>query len=118
MKASNNWLLGTMLLALLSGCVSDVANRYYAKDRYPAVPVDHVQVLNAPPDRPYELIADFQSRGDTVGSMREKAAEVGADAVIVVKLGGDSPKGQEWAADQTIYHSNEDRIVGSAIRYK
>jgi hypothetical protein len=108
-----------VVLVLLSGCVRDVANRYYVQERYPAVPVERVQVLTMAPARPYVLLADFQSRGDSEDSLRHKAAEIGADAVIVTKFGGSSPRGQQWAENQTTYHDSQgDRIVGTAIRYK
>ena len=34
------------------------------------------------------VIADFQSRGENAKAMQKKAAKIGADAVIVVYLGG------------------------------
>lgn len=113
------FIAALVAFVLVAGCTSDVANRYYAAERYPAVPPERVEVLSAAPARPYEVIADFQSRGDTAETLRHKAADIGAHAVIVTKLGGTSPHGQEWADDQTTYHgSAEDRIVGTAIRYK
>lgn len=60
----------------------------------------------------------FQSRGETAEDMRAKAAKVGADAVIVVYLGG-IYTGEEWASqdrrrNSTIYTD----FVGTAIKFK
>ncbi len=96
-------------------CVGDVANRYYAAERFPPKPFAEVEVLSMPPSRPHEVIADFQSRGDTPESLRRKAARIGADAVIVTRLGGDVPWDTEWADQKT---SSGGRIVGTAIRFK
>lgn len=104
------------VLIVLTGCVSDVANRYYVSEHYPPKPVEQVAVLHAEPARPYTLIADFQSRGDDDEGMRYKAADIGADAVIVTYIGGGHNGNAEWAGtsgDNTASHT-----VGSAIRYK
>lgn len=103
------------LLVLAGGCASDQASRYFASERYPAKPAEQVDILNAPPSRPYEIIAEFQSRGETPQDMRRKAAGVGADAVIVVLAGGSRLQSAEWASESTNTYS---RIIGSAIRYK
>jgi len=77
--------------------------------------VQQVQLLDAPPSSPYEIIAEFQSRGETPEDMRRKAAEVGADAVIVVLAGGLRLHSAEWASERTDSYT---RIIGSAIRFK
>src|SRR5258708_23247027 len=74
-------------LALL-GCASDVANRYYGAERYSPTPITQVELLRSKPDRPFIVIADFQSRGESPEDLRKKAAKIGADAVIVSVLGG------------------------------
>jgi hypothetical protein len=100
----------------IAGCVSDVANRYYASEHYPAKPVASVQLLYAAPAAPYVAIADFQSRGETPETLRQKAADIGADAVIVAGIGGSHNGGAEWAGGT----SNQDysHIVGTAIKFK
>jgi hypothetical protein len=111
--------LAVPLLLLVAGasCSTDVANRYYGSAHYPRKAVDDVALLSAAPPRPYEVIADFQSRNESPESVRRKAAEIGADAVIVTTLGGRYDKSEEWAAQ----NNNRDvytRIVGTAIKYQ
>jgi hypothetical protein len=107
-----------VLIAVVScSCASDVANRYYSDRNYPPKPVDSVEVLTREPSRPYEVIADFQSRGDSAKSLRAKAAKIGADAVIVTYLGGRYDPTEEWS-EQKSSGDLYTRIVGTAIRYK
>lgn len=101
----------------LNACATDVANRYYGTNRYAPRPVEQVQVLHSAPNQPYDVIADFQSRGDTEESMRARAAEIGADAVIVVPLGGNYAIAEEWADKDRLAGSGT-RIVGTAIKYR
>ena len=108
-----------VVLPLLLGtsCATDVANRYYGSVHYPPKAAENVALLNAAPSRPYEVIADFQSRSESPESVRRKAAGIGADAVIVTTLGGRYDSSEEWAAqnrDSGMYT----RIVGTAIKYK
>ena len=100
-----------------TSCASDVANRYYVAEKYPPKPVDQVQLLDHQPDRPYDVIADFQSRGESPQDMRQRAAAIGADAVIVSTLGGYYGEQEEWAK-QKDFNTIHTRIVGTAIRYK
>lgn len=101
----------------LSGCASDVANRYYSSEHYPPRPVADVQILIAQPSRPFDVIADFQSRNESPEDLREKAAKIGADAVIVSKIGGAYDYREEWA-DQNRWSDTYDHIVGTAIKYR
>lgn len=107
-----------LLPTLLAGCASDVANRYYASTKYPPKPVDTVEILFAQPTRPYEVIADFQSRGENAKDVRKKAAAIGADAVIVTYLGGTYGNGEQWASETSWTRDRYSRIAGTAIRYK
>ena len=104
-------------LALLGGCVSDQAHRYYADTKYPVKAVDEVEVLREAPSEPYEVIADFQARGASIEYMRKKAAQIGADAVIVGTYGGYRSKSDAWASEDK-YSSTYSRITGTAIKYK
>lgn len=108
-------LVGLMLP--LQACASDVANRYYAKDSYLPKPPDQVDILYEAPSTPYDVIADFQSRNESPLQLRAKAARIGADAVIVVPLGGYRATSDEWA-DEDTYSKTYTRIVGTAIKYK
>ena len=103
--------------SLLVGCASDQASRYYLNERLASRPVDQVTILRSPPSRPYEVIADFQSRGETAQDMQKHAPEVGADAVVVVIAGGARGLNEQWA-DRDAYAHTYTRIMGTAIRYK
>jgi len=107
-----------LLLALaLAGCATDVANRYYSDYHYPPRPTEEVAVLTNEPPRSYEVIADFQSRGDTAQTLRKKAALIGADAIIVTQLGGYYNSADQWAGHDS-QSGTYSRIVGTAIKYK
>lgn len=123
MSIVTNPLRVILMLALLiavTGCASDVANRYYGGVRYPPKRPNQVEILRRRPDRNFTVIADFQSRGETVAAMQEKAAQIGADAVIISILGGFAGAGADLreepvAADRStnIYS----HITGTAIIY-
>ena len=106
---------------LISGCASDVANRYYANSPKAEVDVSHVELLWEKPKKNFVVIADFQSRGETPDDMRRKAAKIGADAVIVSIIGGVYNKGDQWAGKDTMAgstNSGTGHIGGTAIVYK
>ena len=111
-------LVCAVTIMLLGGCAYDVADRYYATGKYPAKPTDQVEILTSEPTRKYEVIADFQSKGESADSLRRKAADIGADAVIVSELGGYVPGWNDRADDKTYGRIFNNRIVGTAIRYK
>ena len=99
-------------------CASDVANRYYGTEKYPPKPVADVQLLDHAPDRPYNVIADFQSRGESPQDMKKKAAAIGADAVIVTTLGDYAySQNKEWMQQENP-NALYTRIVATAIRFK
>lgn len=101
----------------IAGCATDVANRYYSSNNYPPTDPKNVEILRQAPSRPYEVIADFQSRGESPKSVAKKAAKIGADAVIIAVLGGFYHRGTQWAS-QDSQADTYTRIVGTAIRYK
>jgi hypothetical protein len=103
--------------ALITSCASDVANRYYAAQHYPPKDPRQVEILYSAPSRPYEVIAEFQARGETPQGMRKRAAEIGADGVIVTPLGGYFPLNATWAGDPRESNTYS-RLVGNAIKYK
>lgn len=108
------WTAGVALLA--PGCASDVANRYYAPQRFPPREINDVQILWQKPDRPFTVLADFQSRGESPEDMRKKGAEIGADAVIVSLLGGNYSLKEQWA-DKDRYSQTYTRIAATAIKF-
>ncbi len=107
----------TVVFMLAAGCASDEANRYYGPFKYSARPVNSVEILSAAPPRPYVVLADFQSRGESPRDMQRKAAAIGADAVVVVTVGGYRAKSDAWAGEDS-QHQSYSRILGTAILYK
>jgi hypothetical protein len=99
------------------GCISDEANRYYLKERLPAKNIKEVEVLYEEPRQPYVVIADFQACNASIKHMRKRAAEVGADAVIVVPAGGWYSRNEIWA-DKDKQSNSYSRLIGTAIQYK
>ena len=99
------------------GCASDVANRYYGAATYPEKLPSEVEILHARPARAFIVIADFQSRGESAEDLQEKAAKIGADAVIVTYLGGNYARSEQWAGKDSMADSYS-HIVGTAIKYK
>ena len=106
-----------VLASLLVGCATDVANRYYATEKYPAKDQKEVDLLWRRPSREFTVIADFQSRGESPEAVRKKAAKIGADAVIISILGGLYDTKEEWAGEDS-QSSTYSRITGTAIKYK
>lgn len=108
------------------GCVSDEANRYYLKEKLPPKNVKDVEILREKPQRPYIEIADFQASNGSFlffvfpvspKRMQKMAAEIGADAVIIVPTGGWYSRDEVWAGKDA--HSNSySGLVGTAIKYK
>ena len=110
-------ILTLLSLTLFVSCATDVANRYYASQTYPAKSVEEVEVHFKRPNKDFEVIAEFQSRGESTNSFRKKAANIGADAIIIQNLGGYASLSSNWAGDDP--HSNShSRRVGIAIKYK
>jgi hypothetical protein len=109
--------LALLICLMMIGCASDVANRYYGAATYPPKSQSEVEILSTSPSRPYVVIADFQSRGETPEDIQLKAAQIGADAVIVTLLGGKYDLGEQWASHDGMANTYS-RIVGTAIRYK
>ena len=111
-------VLSFFFLALLfAGCATDVANRYYASEKYPPNDPKKVELLWHNPQRQYVVIADFQARGESPEGMRKWAANIGADAVIVSILGGYYDRSTEWAGQDNQANSYS-RITGTAIKYQ
>jgi len=99
------------------GCVSDEANRYYLKERLPPKNPKDVEVLREKPQRPHIVIADFQARGASFDYMRRRAAQIGADAVILVPAGGRYSPDEVWAGKDRNSNSYT-RLIGTAIKYE
>ena len=101
----------------LTGCVTGEANRMYSTVKLPAKGIDEVEVLRISPTRPYTVIADLQASRATVKHLRKRAAEVGADAVIVTPTGGSYSYNEVWAGKDR-YSNTATGFIGTAIQYK
>ena len=108
-----------IILALLfsQGCATGEANRYYLDKRFNAKKIDEVEVLSEAPQRPYIVMAEFQAGNVSYKFMRKRAAEIGADAVIIRHLGGYYSRNEAWA-DKDRHSSTFSRLAGIAIVYK
>ncbi len=106
-----------VLLIFEIGCISDEANRYYLKEKLPPKKISEVEVLREEPQRPYIVIADFQAKKASFKHMQKRAAEIGADAVIVVPAGGWYSRNEIWA-DKDKQSNSYSRLIGTAIQYK
>jgi hypothetical protein len=116
MTSISHVIASVVLLSIfMTACATDVANRYYGTVKYPPKNPAEVQLLRQAPTKDYVVIADFQSRGESPEAIRRKAADIGADAVIVSILGGRYWRSEEWAGSEATTYS---RITGTAIRYK
>ena len=85
--------------------------------QYAPKPVEQVELLRGRPSKPFDVIADFQSRGESYESMRKRAAQIGADAIIITNLGGYASLTTQWAGDDPYSHYYS-RLVGTVIKYK
>ena len=106
-----------VFLFCVIGCVSDEANRYYLKEKLPPKNVKDVEVLREKPQRPYIVVADFQAVNASFRYMQKRAAEIGADAVIVVPAGGWYSQNEVWAGKDE-HSSSYTRLIGTAIKYE
>ena len=115
-------LVGVVILVIVLlfcgiGCISDEANRYYLKERLPTKKISEVEVLREEPQRPYIVVADFQAKNASFKYMQKMAADIGADAVIVVPAGGWYSEDEVWA-DTDKQSNSYSRLIGTAIKYK
>ena len=119
MRSLRNFLMIGIIALLLCeiGCISDEANRYYLKNKLPSKRINEVEVLWEEPQQPYVVIADFQANNASIKHMRKRAAEVGADAVIVVPSGGWYSRDEIWA-DKDRHSNSYSRLIATAIKYK
>lgn len=101
----------------LTACVTDEANRYYASEKYSPKAIGEVEILHGRPSKKFDVMAEFQSRGESNESFRKKSALIGADAVIIRNLGGYASLGSQWAGEDP-YSGSHSRRVAIAIKYK
>ena len=79
--------------------------------------IKEVEVLWETPPRPYVVIADLQASHVTVKQMQKRAAEIGADAVIVTLTGGWYSESEIWTENDR-YSKSYRGLIGTAIKYK
>lgn len=116
----NKLILPICCAFLCGSCAQDVANRYYAPQAYRERDPRSVELLSHAPSRRFDVIADFQSRGESPEAFRKRAAKIGADAVIVTSVGGLYNRAEEWAGSDTTANTGGDltgHLIGSAIKY-
>lgn len=89
LRACTTWIL-LVLGGLAAGSAPSIDIIRY--ETLPPKPVDHVRVLPERPRQPYKILAQIVVDGDEwqrlqalVDQMKRKAAEMGADAVVVLE---------------------------------
>ncbi len=132
---SSRWVLGSLLLAALTcwlvACASlDATTTPYASaPHYPPSDPASVQILRTQPtkshDRLGEIAVDTATHSATLGhdieqKLRQEAAKLGADAVVVVydRLQPLGPYVMSGYWDQSIETVTERNVVGVAIKYR
>ena len=107
----------TVMAVLLPGCVTTNALMLDPRAHYPPVAPEDVVVYLTEQDVPYEYeaIALVHAKGDhewtderdMIEAMRERAAELGADAIVLSWL--EEPSGIEKALEGTLRGADADR---------
>ena len=116
-NAARTSVAALLMTILLLSCASDEAARYYGEVRYPPRSADEVDILYQAPTRAYTVLADIQARNVSPSHMQRRAAEIGADAVIIVRSGGSYSQSEVWA-DKDRYQRTYSRLLATAIKYK
>ncbi len=106
-----------LFTVLLLSCASDEAARYYGDVRYPPRLPEEVEILYKTPTRSYTVLADIQAYNVSPAHMQRRAAEIGADAVIIVPSGGRYSESEVWAG-QDRYQQTYSRLLATAIKYQ
>jgi hypothetical protein len=97
------------LVVLLSGCASARSVHYARATQYPPTDPAKIEIYRVEPAEPYERLGEIEYNGMAIASwsgaekmLREKAAAMGADAVLVLQRGtfvsGYSPGVGSYAA--------------------
>lgn len=105
-----------LLFMVLTGCAADITVMRYSNTVYPPRP--DVEVLDAKPERPYEVIAimNAEEDEDAIINLRAQAAQLGADAMILLRPHAETSyiNGPYFAPRPNVYQY----IDAVAIRYK
>lgn len=129
MKRLHSVALAVIASAAVAGCASieSVSTPYAGASRPPPTDAAHVEVLRSEPARAHERLGEIQvdasikptpPMADIEQRLRSKAAEMGADAVVVVvdREQRSTPAIGPWS--RTLNNAMERRILGVAIRYR
>ncbi len=91
---ARRWSTSFLLIIAVSGCIRTDTIRYTTTTGHSPKPVEAVAVLPGPPSWPYEVLARLALNASPLRSMesivedaRRQAAEMGADAIIVLDAG-------------------------------
>ena len=109
---------------LLSGCSPSVNFMKYSDDNYP--PTNSVEVLrNKPVEKEFTELGElsiqvkkgiFSNQEEVVLKLKEKAKEIGADAIIIL---GEESEGSVIVPIGNLYTSVDKRFIKAiAIKYK
>jgi hypothetical protein len=115
------------LLLVIDGCATTRVVMLYESDKYPAT--TSVAILSAAPDKPCKAIAILEATGpvntpltDLLESMRQKAKDIGADAIIPTQ---DASQRQvqghlyvPWLGEDQTMSGVVPKIRGVAIKYQ
>jgi hypothetical protein len=115
------------LLLVFNGCTTTRVVMFYESDKYP--PTKSVDILSAAPDKPCKAIAILETTGpsnaslpDLLESMRQKAKDIGADAIIPTQ---DASQRQvrgrlyvPWLGEDSSVSGVVPKIRGVAIKYQ
>lgn len=115
-------LLLIILITLLSACSARTSDSYaLSEEEYSSTNADDITVFFDDPDRKYIVIGLIKSRGvdaaadneESIQALKEEAAGIGANAVIIMPFQTSITTGQNEDA------AVEDRVLsGKAIRFQ
>ena len=132
---SSRWVLGSLLLGALTCWLVAYVSLDATTTHYVGAPHDppsnpaSVQILRPQPTKPHdrlgEIIVDVSTHPATLGNgveqkLRQEAAKMGADAVVVVYDRLQPPGAYVMSGywDQSIETVTERNVVGVAIKYR
>ena len=115
------------LLLVIDGCSTTRVVMLYESANYP--PTTNVAILSAAPDRPCKAIAILETTGpantplpDLLESMRQKAKDIGADAIIPTQEASQRQVRSNlylpWVSEGQSADSVVPKIRGIAIKYQ
>lgn len=114
-------------LAIVAACSTAEGTSVVTGQARPAISPDEVQLYSSPPKKPFESIAivkansasgwsDQQSMDYAVAEIKEQAAAVGANGVVINSSG--SQTGGFVMIDNVAYPYDEQTVAGTAIYIK